>query len=184
MSRVFANGPADRGSISGRVIPKTQKMVLDAALLNTKRYKVSIKGKEEQSREWRSTLSYTSMLYLLKKEPSGHPRLRSPTLLILLILFINMADSLIYFSLKDISHGYYKNKERQFRFVIRLFTLNFSPTPKLVFHSFKLFSELSCSNRIVSFKISCKKKIVERKITEKFRKIQFYLKLNFICSLC
>ena len=35
MSGVFANGPGDRGSIPGRVIPKTQKMVLDAALLRT-----------------------------------------------------------------------------------------------------------------------------------------------------
>ena len=25
MSRVFANGPGDRGSITGQVIPKTQK---------------------------------------------------------------------------------------------------------------------------------------------------------------
>ena len=32
--RVFANAPGDRGSIPGRVIPKTQKMVLDAVLLN------------------------------------------------------------------------------------------------------------------------------------------------------
>ena len=46
--RVFANGP---GSIPGRVIPKTQKMVLDASLLNTQHYKVWIKGKVEQSRE-------------------------------------------------------------------------------------------------------------------------------------
>ena len=46
--RVFANGP---GSIPGRVIPKTQKMVLDAPLLNTQHYKVRIKGKVEQSRE-------------------------------------------------------------------------------------------------------------------------------------
>ena len=28
MSRVFANGPGDQGSIPGRVIPKSQKMVL------------------------------------------------------------------------------------------------------------------------------------------------------------
>ena len=35
MSRVFTNGPGDRSSILGRVIPKTQKMLLDAALLNT-----------------------------------------------------------------------------------------------------------------------------------------------------
>ena len=45
MVRVFANGPGDRGSIPGRVIPKTQKMVLDAALLSTQHYKVRIKGK-------------------------------------------------------------------------------------------------------------------------------------------
>ena len=44
MSRVFANGPGGRGLIPGRVIPKTQKMVLDAALLNTQHYKVWIKG--------------------------------------------------------------------------------------------------------------------------------------------
>ena len=49
--RVFANGPGGLGSIPGRVIPKTQKMVLDASLLNTQHYKVRIKGKVEQSRE-------------------------------------------------------------------------------------------------------------------------------------
>ena len=35
MVRVFANSPGDPGSISGRVIPKTQKMVFDVTLLNT-----------------------------------------------------------------------------------------------------------------------------------------------------
>ena len=49
---MFANGPGDRGSIPGRVIPKTQKMVLDAALLSTQHNKVSTKGKVEQSWEW------------------------------------------------------------------------------------------------------------------------------------
>ena len=49
MSRVFTNGPGDRGSIPGRVIPKTQKMVLDVALLDTRDCKVGIKGKVEQS---------------------------------------------------------------------------------------------------------------------------------------
>ena len=49
MSRVFANGPGDRGSIPGRVIPKTQKMVLDATLLSTQHYKVQSKSKVEQS---------------------------------------------------------------------------------------------------------------------------------------
>ena len=45
MSRVFANSPQDQSSIPGRVIPKTHKMVLDAALLNTQHYKVRIKSK-------------------------------------------------------------------------------------------------------------------------------------------
>ena len=51
VGRVFANGPGDQGSIPGRVIPKTQKMVLDAALHKTQHYKVRIKSKVEQSRE-------------------------------------------------------------------------------------------------------------------------------------
>ena len=80
--RVFANGPGDLGSIPGRVIPKTQKMVLDTSLLNTQHYKVQIKGKVEPSREgvapsptpWcssyrkgslRVTLDYGRQLYLL-----------------------------------------------------------------------------------------------------------------------
>ena len=45
MVRVFANGPVDLGSIIGRVIPITQKMVLDATLLNTQHYEVRIKVK-------------------------------------------------------------------------------------------------------------------------------------------
>ena len=40
--RVFANGPGDLGSIPGRVILKTQKILLDATLLNTQHYKVWI----------------------------------------------------------------------------------------------------------------------------------------------
>ena len=59
MSRVFANGLGDQGSISGRVIPKTQKMVRDATLLNTQHYKLRIKGKVEQSKERSSALPYT-----------------------------------------------------------------------------------------------------------------------------
>ena len=51
VGRVFANGPGDLGSIPGRVIPKTLKMVLDTSLLNTQQYKVGIDGKVEQSRE-------------------------------------------------------------------------------------------------------------------------------------
>ena len=59
MSRVFANGPGDRGSIPSRVIPKTQKMVLDAALLKTQYYKEGIKGEVEQSKERSNALPYT-----------------------------------------------------------------------------------------------------------------------------
>ena len=36
-------------------------MVLDTFLLNTQQYKVRIKGKEEQSREWSRALPITSM---------------------------------------------------------------------------------------------------------------------------
>ena len=57
MNRVFANGPGDLSSISGQVIPKTQKMLLNAALLNIQHYKLHIKGKVKQSRELSSTLN-------------------------------------------------------------------------------------------------------------------------------
>ena len=53
---VFTNG-----SIPGRVIPKTLKMVLDTSLLITQQYKVVIEGRVEQSRERSSALSYTSV---------------------------------------------------------------------------------------------------------------------------
>ena len=62
LGRVFANGPGDLGSILGRVIPKTLKMVLATSLLNTQQYKVRIKGKEEQSRERSSALPYSLVL--------------------------------------------------------------------------------------------------------------------------
>ena len=45
MVRGFINGPGGLGSISDQVITKTQKMVLDASLLNTQHYKVRIKIK-------------------------------------------------------------------------------------------------------------------------------------------
>ena len=61
VGRVFANGLGDLGSIPGRVIPKTLKMVLDTSLLNTQQYKVRIEGKVEQSRERNNALSYTSV---------------------------------------------------------------------------------------------------------------------------
>ena len=66
MVSVFANGSGDLGSIPGRVIPKTQKMVLDASLLNTQHYTVGIKGKEAKSRE-RSSASLHLGVVAMKK---------------------------------------------------------------------------------------------------------------------
>ena len=40
-------------------MPKTQKMVLDAALLNTQHYKVLIKGKAKESRQRICAFPYT-----------------------------------------------------------------------------------------------------------------------------
>ena len=59
MVRVFTNGLADLGSVPGRVIPKTQTMLLDSALLNTQHYKVGIKGKVEQFKDSSSALPNT-----------------------------------------------------------------------------------------------------------------------------
>ena len=49
--RAFASGPGNLGSIPGRVISKTFKMVLDTSLLNTQWYKARIKDKVEQSKK-------------------------------------------------------------------------------------------------------------------------------------
>ena len=56
MSRVFANGPENRDQFQ---VESYQKIVLDAALLNTQHYKWRIKGKVKQSREMSSALLYT-----------------------------------------------------------------------------------------------------------------------------
>ena len=45
MIRVLTDSLGDQGSIPGRIIPKTQKMVLGASLLNTHHYKTQIKCK-------------------------------------------------------------------------------------------------------------------------------------------
>ena len=67
VGRVIANGPGDLGSIPGRVIPNTFKMVLDTSLLNIKKCKVRIKGKVERSRERSSALLYTSVIVAIEK---------------------------------------------------------------------------------------------------------------------
>ena len=49
MALLFANGQGDRGSVLGRVIPKIQKVVLDASLriiMYGSRVSVSVKVKE------------------------------------------------------------------------------------------------------------------------------------------
>ena len=61
MRRVFANGPEDRVSILGQVIPKTQKIAQYATLLSTQHYKVRLKDKVEQSREWSNAIPCTSV---------------------------------------------------------------------------------------------------------------------------
>ena len=71
--RVFASGSGDLGSISGRVIPKNQKMTLDATLLNNPYYKVRIKGKVEQSRETSSALPLSLGVVAIKKGAFGSP---------------------------------------------------------------------------------------------------------------
>ena len=73
MSRVFPNGQEDQGSIQGQVIPKTQKMVLDATWLSTQHYKVRIKRKVEQSKEWSSTLPLHLSVVAIEKGASGSP---------------------------------------------------------------------------------------------------------------
>ena len=47
MVKVFTNGSGNQASIPGRVIPKTQKRVLNVTLLNIQHYWVWIKGKVE-----------------------------------------------------------------------------------------------------------------------------------------
>ena len=56
---VLACGLGDLGSIPRRILPKSQKVLPYADFLNTHHYKVMIKGKVEQSREWSSSLPNT-----------------------------------------------------------------------------------------------------------------------------
>ena len=69
---MFANGPGDSDSIPGRVIPKTQEMVLNATLLYIQHYKVRIKGKVEQSSEQSSALLHLSLI-AIEKGAFGSP---------------------------------------------------------------------------------------------------------------
>ena len=55
---VFGIGPGDLGSLPGRVIQKTLKMLLATSLPNTQQYKVRVKSK---AKERSSALPYTLM---------------------------------------------------------------------------------------------------------------------------
>ena len=81
MVRVFANGPVDQGPIAGRVIAKTQKWYLMPPFLTLSIIRYGdMNSKMEQFRERNCTLPYASVQQLLKREPSGRPRLWLPTL--------------------------------------------------------------------------------------------------------
>ena len=76
-AKVFGTGPGDQCPILGRVIRKTQEIVLVGSLLNTQHYKIRIKSK------WRiHAVSNPLVSKILKREPSGHPRLRLTNLFI------------------------------------------------------------------------------------------------------
>ena len=53
--RVFTKGSRDWGSVPGQVKPKTQRMVLDVALLNTHHYKVQVE--ESTPGKWAAPFS-------------------------------------------------------------------------------------------------------------------------------
>ena len=79
MVRMFANGSGELGLVLGRDIPKTQKMILVASLLNTQHYKVRIKGKWSNPGK---EVAPSQTPRLMKGGPSGHSRLRSAKLYI------------------------------------------------------------------------------------------------------
>ena len=90
--RVFANGLGDLDSIPGRVIPNTQKMVLDAILLNNQHYKVHIKGKVEQSRESSSASPPTTRCSSYRKRSLRVNLDYSCQLYLLLLFYKNSSD--------------------------------------------------------------------------------------------
>ena len=68
MNKVFANGLGTGVQSKVESHEKLEKMVPDAALLNTQHYKVTIKV--EQSRELSSALLYTSVCCILTFDPA------------------------------------------------------------------------------------------------------------------
>ena len=68
----LANGLRDRGSITGLVIPKTQKMLSDDSLLNTQHYEVRTKSKRSNP-EKGIALSRHLGVWAIEKEAFGSP---------------------------------------------------------------------------------------------------------------
>ena len=77
MIRESTNGPGDRGSVKGRVLPKTQKMIIDAYMLNIQHYKVGIKWKSSNPGKG---VAYSFGVVGMEKKPSGQPWLLSANL--------------------------------------------------------------------------------------------------------
>ena len=119
---VFANGLGSQGSIPGRVIPKTFKkwyLIPLCLTLSITRYVSRVK--------WRNAgKGVAPSPTLLKREPLGHPRLWSPTLLTYIYIYTNMR--LLYIDLrpgqtchskvmhrKEVTHsdGSYEKKSRR-----------------------------------------------------------------------
>ena len=71
----------DRVSIPGRVIPKTQNMVLDATLLNTQYYDTD-QRLMEQSTEWSSAPYWKGVAPPIEKGVFGSPSTKVGNLLI------------------------------------------------------------------------------------------------------
>ena len=93
--RVFANEPGDLSSIPGRVTPKTLKMVLDNALLNTQQYKVRIKGKVGKSREKSSVLPLHLGVVAIEKGAFWSPSTTVTNLLTIYLVTSNLNE--VYF---------------------------------------------------------------------------------------
>ena len=75
--------------VQSQVIPKTQEMVLDAALLSTQHYKVRINGKVELSWEWSSAFFLHLSVVAIEKGAFGSPLTKVANLLYTIPMNIN-----------------------------------------------------------------------------------------------
>ena len=96
---MFAYGTWEVGSIPGGVIPKTQKLLLDASLLNSLHYKVRIKRKMKQSRE-RSSAPPTPQCSSYWKGAFGSP-LTTVANFTYISLSLSLSLSLVLLSVYD-----------------------------------------------------------------------------------